>query len=225
MSRCKRDALAAELTGRNGRRYPIRTDDLVLPKHARWPDYANRRGPGETIRTPDPLLPKQMLCLAELHPDETGLAGRARTAKSRFRRSSAAAVGVGEYGAHEGDRTLQYRIDSAAPSPAGSVRNGRGTRARTVIGELRARCSPSELYPRNWCQRAELNRPLTAYRAAILPLDDAGNVGERLSRTARLSAIGLQPTSRAPRVTLPQNWCFLVGSNDHCLLTKEVACH
>src|ERR1700730_8796368 len=61
----------------------------------------------------------------------------------------------------------------------------------------------AELRPRNWYQRAELNRPLTAYRAAILPLDDAGNGGERLSRTAHpIGRRGYSPLAAPPRLTL-----------------------
>lgn len=54
------------------------------------------------------------------------------------------------------------------------TRIGRGSRNRTRMDWLRASYSAIELYPRHWYPLAELNRPLTAYRAAFLPLEEAG---------------------------------------------------
>lgn len=41
-------------------------------------------------------------------------------------------------------------------------------------GGLRDRCAAVTPYPLIWYPLAELNRPLTAYRAAFLPLEEAG---------------------------------------------------
>ena len=86
MSRCRRDALAAELTGRNGREGGTRTRDLLYPKqvalllaHSPWSGRSDlsRRSPASKTGALARLSYAQGGPVMEFEPMPLSLGGRA----------------------------------------------------------------------------------------------------------------------------------------------------